>query len=84
MNQQDIENVVKEAVADQLAIDKDEIALETVLSDDFGADSLDLIEICLGIEERINQEIPDEKIYALGEKVTIGDIVQIVAEVAKG
>ena len=83
MNQQDIENIVKEAVADQLAIDKDEITLETVLSD-LGADSLDLVEIGLGIEERINQEIPDEKIYALGDKVTIGDIARIVAEVAKG
>ena len=84
MNQLDIEEIVKEVVAAQLAIDKDEITPETVLSDDFGADSLDLIEICLGIEERVNQEIPDEKIYALGDKVTIRDIVRITAEVVRG
>jgi acyl carrier protein len=84
MDQRDIENIVKEVVAEQLLIDKDELTPETVLLDDFGADSLDLIEICLGIEERINQEISDEKIYALGDRVTIADIVRITAEVIGG
>ncbi len=63
---------MKEMIAEQLGCDADEITLETSFKDDLGADSLDLFELVMALEEEYNVEIPEEELERL-EKV--GDVV---------
>ena len=51
---------MKEMVADQLNVDAAEITAETSFKDDLGADSLDIFQIIMGIEEEFDIEIPTE------------------------
>ena len=66
---------VKQIIADQLGIDENEIAMESSFIDDLGADSLDIVELIMALEEEFNIEIPDEE----AEKIsTVGDIVEYI------
>ena len=68
---------IKEIVAEQLDVDTSDITLETSLTKDLEADSLDAVEVIMEIEEEYGIEIPDEE----AEKfVTIGDIVAYVED----
>ncbi len=68
---------IKEIVAEQLDVDTSDITLETSLTKDLEADSLDAVEVIMEIEDEYGIEIPDEE----AEKfVTIGDIVNYVEE----
>ena len=62
---------MKEMVADQLNVDAAEITAETSFKDDLGADSLDLFELVMALEEEYNVEIPSEDL----EKLTTGGAV---------
>jgi acyl carrier protein len=55
-----IEDKIKEVIADQLGIHKAEIKESSSILDDLGADSLDLVEILMAVEEDFNVSIPDE------------------------
>ncbi len=55
-----IEQQVKEIIADKLGVKIEEIAPEASFVDDLGADSLDLVELIMSIEEEFDVEIPDE------------------------
>lgn len=70
-----VESRVKNVIAHQMNIDVDNINDETVLADDLGADSLDLVELTMAIEEEFNGEIPDEDADKLK---TVGDAVKYV------
>ena len=66
---------VREILCEQLEIDPDEITLDTDIINDLGADSLDLVDFVLSIEDEFDKEIPDEDV----EKIkTIGDIVSYI------
>ena len=52
---------LKKVIADVLNVDPDEITMDTTFVDDLGADSLDVFQIILGIEEEFDIEIPAEK-----------------------
>jgi acyl carrier protein len=66
---------IKDIIAEQLQVEKDTIKSETSLMKDLEADSLDAVEIIMGIETEFGIEIPDEE----AEKFqTIGDIVNYV------
>ncbi|HHV72286.1 MAG TPA: acyl carrier protein [Clostridia bacterium] len=66
---------VRRIIAEQLGIDEDEITLESSLVDDLGADSLDVVELIMALEEEFSLEIPDEE----AEKVsTVGQIVDYI------
>ena len=66
---------IKAIVAEQLSADPEKITLETSIIDDLGADSLDIVELVMALEEKYGVEIPDED----AEKInTIGDIVNYV------
>ncbi len=52
---------LKKVIAEVLNVDPDEIKLETTFMDDLGADSLDLFQIIMGIEEEFDIEVPPEK-----------------------
>lgn len=51
---------VKQVVAEQLGVDESEVTPEASFVDDLGADSLDLVELIMSLEEKFGIEIPDE------------------------
>ena len=51
---------MKEIIAEQLSVDPDKVILNASFVDDLGADSLDLVELILAIEEGFDVEVPDE------------------------
>ena len=66
---------LKKVIADVLNVDPDEITMETTFVDDLGADSLDVFQIVLGIEEEFDIEIPAEK----AEKIsTVEEAVEFI------
>jgi acyl carrier protein len=66
---------IKEIIVEQLDVDADMVQLDTNLMKDLEADSLDAVEIILGIEEEFDLEIPDEE----AEKFeTVQDLVDYV------
>ena len=70
-----IEARVRSIIADQLGISEDEIKPESKFIEDLGADSLDIVELIMAMEEEFQTEIPDEE----AEKIrTVGDAIQYV------
>ena len=66
---------VKNVIVDQLSVDADEVTLEASFVDDLGADSLDAVELIMGLETEFDIEIPDED----AEKIsTVGDAVEYI------
>jgi acyl carrier protein len=63
---------MKEMIADQLSIDEDKITLESNFKDDLDADSLDLFELVMALEEEYDVEIPSEELEGL---TTVGAII---------
>ena len=69
---------VKEVVAEQLGIeDADSIELKTAFIDDLGADSLDVVELIMALEEEFDMEIPEEEAEKI---VTVEDVVEYIKE----
>jgi len=69
---------VKEVVAEQLNVNVDEIKEESKFVDDLGADSLDVVELVMALEEKFDIEIPDED----AEKIaTVADAVKFIESV---
>ena len=68
---------LKEIIADKLSVNEDEITMESTFIDDLGADSLDIVELIMALEEELEMEIPDED--AEGFK-TVGDVVEYITE----
>ena len=66
---------VKKLVADQLGISEKEITENSHIIDDLGADSLDVIEMLMTLEEEYGITIPDDKI---NQVKTIGQIVELI------
>jgi len=71
---------VKQIIAEQLSVDEDSITMGTDLVKDLEADSLDVVELVMEIEQSFNIEIPDE---TLKEVKTIKDIVDYIDNNAK-
>ena len=66
---------VKAILADQLEFDEDKITMESSLVDDLDADSLDVVDLIMSLEEEFDIEIPDEEIE---EIKTVGDLVRYI------
>ncbi len=76
-NNSQIIDKVKDIISEQLGVSKDLIKLESNFVDDFGADSLDQVEIVMRFEEEFDIDIPDD----LAEKiVTVKDIIDYILE----
>ena len=72
-----IEAKVKSIIADQLGVGEDEIKPESSFIEDLGADSLDIVELVMAMEEEFDVEIPDDD----AEKIqTIGDAIAYLKE----
>ncbi|MCP5468379.1 MAG: acyl carrier protein [Deltaproteobacteria bacterium] len=70
-----IENKIKAIIAEQLNLDVDEVQNSASLVDDMGADSLDIVELVMAMEEDFEMEIPDEDAEKI---VTVQDIIDYV------
>ncbi len=64
---------LKEIIVDVLNVNEDEVTMETTFVDDLGADSLDIFQIIIGIEETFDIEIENEEAEKI---VTVGDAVE--------
>ena len=66
---------IKEIIVDQLGVEEDDVTMEASFIDDLGADSLDIVELIMALEEEFDLEIPDED----AEKITsVGDVVEYI------
>ncbi|MCL4684544.1 acyl carrier protein [Myxococcota bacterium] len=73
--EQPIEQRVADIIAEQLGVAKEEVVPEASFIDDLGADSLDIVELVMAMEEEFDIEIPDDD----AEKIqTIGDAISYV------
>jgi acyl carrier protein len=77
-----VDKRVKEIIVEQLGVNENEVAPEAKFVDDLGADSLDLVELVMALEEEYNMEISDED----AEKIlTVGDVIEYIqSHVAQG
>lgn len=75
-----VEKKVKEIVAEQLGKDAKEVTNEASFIDDLGADSLDIVELVMAMEDEFGIEIPDEE----AEKIkTVKDVIEYIKAHAK-
>lgn len=75
MNPDAIFEKVKEVIVDQLGVEDDAINPETSFIDDLGADSLDIVELIMALEEEFDLQIPDSE----AEKIaTVGDVIEYI------
>lgn len=68
---------IQEIIADKLSIDVEEITLDAAFVEDLNADSLDIVELIMALEDELDLEIPDEDVEGF---VTVGDVVNYVKE----
>lgn len=64
---------LKKIIVDVLNVDENEITMDTTFIDDLGADSMDVFQIIMGLEEEFDIEIPNEQAEKI---VTVGDAVE--------
>jgi len=77
MNPEEIFDKVKEIIIEQLGVSETAITSEASFIDDLGADSLDIVELIMALEEEFDIEIPDSD----AEKVvTVGDVVEYIKD----
>ena len=71
---------LKEIIVDQLGIEEDKISEEKEFAKDLGADSLDLFELAMALEEKYEIEIPSEDLATIK---TVGDAAKYIEEKVK-
>jgi len=77
MSSEEVFEKVKNIIVEQLGATESSVTLEASFIDDLGADSLDIVELIMALEEEFDTEIPD----ADAEKVvTVGDVVDYIKE----
>ena len=77
MSSDEIFEKVKAIIVEQLQVNEDAVTQEASFIDDLGADSLDIVELIMALEEEFDTEIPD----ADAEKVvTVGDVVDYIKD----
>ena len=68
---------MKEIIAEQLGVSEDEVTLEASFKDDLDADSLDLVELVMALEEEYDVEIPSDDLTELN---TVGDVINYLKD----
>ena len=68
---------MKEIIADQLGVSEDEVTLEASFKEDLDADSLDLFELVMALEEEYDVDIPSDD---LAELNTVGDVINYLKD----
>ena len=68
---------VKKIIVDQLDVEEDKVTEAASITDDLGADSLDVVDLVMSFEEEFDIEIPDEAVENIK---TVGDIVKYIED----
>ena len=68
---------LKEIISEQLEVNAEDITLESNIMDDFDADSLDLVDIVMSVEDEFEVEVPED---AVEKMKTVGDVVKFIEE----
>jgi len=76
-----VNSKVKDIIVEQLGVDPERVAAEASFIDDLGADSLDIVELVMAMEEEFNIEIPDEDAEKLR---TVADVQNYLEKKGKG
>jgi len=71
----DVLSTVKDAATEVLGVDADAVVEDATFKDDLGADSLDLVELVMALEERMDISIPEEELEGIK---TVGQAVDVV------
>ena len=66
---------IKDIIVEQLDVEEDAVTIEASITEDLGADSLDVVDLVMSIEESFDVEIPDEEVENIK---TVGDIVKYI------
>lgn len=77
MSEQEIFEKVKAIVVEQLGVEEGNVTKEATFVDDLSADSLDIVELVMALEEEFDLEIPDNEAEKI---VTVGDVVKYIEE----
>ena len=71
----DVFDRIKKIIVDRLGVDEEEVKMEASFKDDLGADSLDIVELVMELEDEFELEISDED----AEKITkVGEVVEYI------
>ena len=76
-----VEDKIREIIIEQLGVATEEVVPEASFIDDLGADSLDIVELVMAIEDEFGLEIPDEDAERMQN---IGDVISYVEERTAG
>ena len=76
MSNEEIFNKLKGIIVEQLGVSEENVKEDGTFVDDLEADSLDIVELIMNVEEQFNMEIPDEEAEKI---VTVGDVVKYIA-----
>ena len=68
---------VKKILMDQLGVDAESISMDSAIIDDLEADSLDIVDLAMTVEEEFDVEMPDDRIEDFR---TVGDVVKYIEE----
>ena len=78
MSVEEIFQIMRELVSEEFVMDPENISMDTSFEDDLGANSVDLVELAMAMEERFEiEEVPEEELPALK---TVGDAVRFLAD----
>ena len=75
MNPDAIFEKVKEVIVEQLGVEDEAVTTETSFIDDLGADSLDIVELIMALEEEFDLQIPDSEAENIA---TVGDVIEYI------
>ena len=79
MTMDDIFKKMQELISEQFGIDCEEISMDSSFIEDLDADSIDLVELVMSMEEEFDLEIPDEDVEDIK---TVGDVVRYIENLA--
>jgi acyl carrier protein len=77
MAEQSVEERVRKIIVEQMDVNADQVTLDAKFIEDLGADSLDVVELVMALEEEFGNEIPDEEAEKL---VSVGDVVKYIED----
>lgn len=72
-----VEQKVRDIVVEQLGVKPEQVTPEAKFIEDLGADSLDVVELVMALEEEFGNEIPDEEAEKL---TTVGDVIKYIED----
>ena len=68
---------VRDFLCDQLDVNEEDITMESSIAEDLGADSLDVVDLIMSLEDEFDMEVPDEQVENVK---TVGDLVRFIEQ----